>query len=377
MNNIDKDPLLLKYFRKRHVVESTQRIYIYHFQKYYKATGLTPTEAIKEADDEEENRIRLKRRSINDHLDDFELYLEDQKYSELHIKNSIKIIRAFYTLNSIELPPYQRRPLKTAVHEELIDLPNIDDIKRALSFANVKYQAMIILMASSGMRQGDCRNLRLKNFVDCISEYIKIDVNELTDMDHVIQKFPEQIGPLTWHYQMQKNRQFHTCFSTPESLDYILAYLHHQPPKKPEEDTFLFRNPKDREMHKLTVNVYFRRLNGICQFPISANGYIYFRPHNLRKWFGNQLKKTDLGYLETRILMGHEIQDDTGQRYLKDDYEDLKKRYYRNMDEVTIYGKVEVHDLTDEKVKKLEERMNKLERENKILKAHREDEKRK
>ncbi len=47
------------------------------------------------------------------------------------------------------------------------------------------------------------------------------------------------------------------------------------------------------------------------------------------------------------------------------------------MDEVTIYGKVEVHDLTDEKVKKLEERMNKLERENKILKAHREDEKRK
>lgn len=76
MVSIDQDPLLNKYFRKRHLEDKTKELYITVFKNYYKATGLTPTQAINEADNEEEEHIRLKRRQIVKHLDTFEEYLE-------------------------------------------------------------------------------------------------------------------------------------------------------------------------------------------------------------------------------------------------------------------------------------------------------------
>ena len=76
-----------------------------------------------------------------------------------------------------------------------------------------------------------------------------------------------------------------------------------------------------------------------------------------------------MGNTDTRLLLGHSVQDSTGRRYLKPDYDNLYKKYYLNM-AVTISGKVEVHDLTDEKVeileaqnKDYEERILALERE--------------
>ncbi len=373
---IDEDPLLLKYFRKRHLVENTKGAYRYHFHKYYIATGLTPSEAIEEADEDEENGIRIKRRRISERLDTFEEFLEDEEYSENHLTHAIAIVKGFYRFHGIELPINQRRPPGKTPDQELTDLPDSDDIIRALGFANVKYSAMIVLLASTGMRIGDLKALTLGNFVDSISEYIQIEVSDLADIDNVIKKLPKVIGPLTWTIWNQKNKKIYTTFSTPESLKYILEFLHHKPPKDPESDTILFGNQRGNIITQPSIHGYFARINELCKFPDTNQKYIYFRPHNLRKWFGNQLKKTELGYIETRILMGHKVQDDTGRRYLKPDYPDLKKKYYRNMDNVTLFGKVEVHDLTDERVEKLEDRLNRLEEENEMLRAHREAENR-
>lgn len=82
------------------------------------------------------------------------------------------------------------------------------------------------------------------------------------------------------------------------------------------------------------------------------------------------MKKTELGYTDTRILMGHRVRDDTTKRYLKPDYDHLKKLYFKNMDAVTIFNKVEVYDLTDEKVEQLEQDNIEMK---KIIKELRED----
>lgn len=248
-----------------------------------------------------------------------------------------------------------RRPPNPEPEQTLEELPDADDIRKAISHASLKYQAMIVLMASSGMRQGDCRGLNLKNFVDTLSEYAKIKINDLADIGHVREMLPDKVGPLTWNIWMEKGKRHYTCFSTPESLDFILSYLDYKPPVNLDPETFLFRNPREDYMKRKSFNGYFKVLDQKCQFP-ERKGFIYFRPHNLRKWFGNQLKKTELGYTKTEILMGHQIQDDTGRRYLKHDYAHLRKLYYKNMDNLTLFGKVEVHDLTEEKVKLLEAR---------------------
>jgi hypothetical protein len=95
---------------------------------------------------------------------------------------------------------------------------------------------------------------------------------------------------------------------------------------------------------------------------VNKNGYIHFRPHNLRKWFANQGKKTVLGYTETRHLLGHQIRDPTGKSYLKPDYEHLYQIYYQCMDAFTPLSTIEVHEVTNEKVQGLEERIISLER---------------
>lgn len=358
MVEIGDDPLLIKYFRKRHSTQGTINLYTYVFKKYYMVTGLTPTSMIDTADTEEEQGIRLKKRSINDYLDNFEDYLEEN-HTETTLKNAMSVIRTFYKFNSIQLPPINRRPPNPTPTESLVQLPNSDDIRKAISHSSVKYQAFIILLASSGMRQGDVRSLTLQHLINSLEKYVKLTLNDLFNIGEVVDLLPEKHGPLVWNVWMQKTNKYYTTFSTPESLTFILNYLEAQPPRKISENTPIFRNPYDQKLTSQAIGKYFRDLNRKCDFP-HKKGFIYFRPHNLRKWFGNQLKRTTLGYLETRILLGHQVLDDTGQRYLKPDYDDLYKKYYHNMDNVTLYDKIEVHDITDERVKRLEDEIEML-----------------
>jgi integrase len=378
MVGIDEDPKLLYYFKKRHLEEETRISYINCFKNYYKEIGLTPTEAIVEADQEEDDGIRLKRRKIKDHLDDFEEYLEEN-FSENTLKQYMSIVRTFYKFNEIELPVTVRRSPNPTPETSLEDVPNIDHIKKAIDFADVKYKAIIMLLASTSMRQGDCRALTLKHFINALKKYVKLQLDDLRDIKHLRELIPENIGPLWWTIWMEKKKRYYTCFSTPESLEYILRYLEHHPPHDFNEDTYLFRNyqrrgyntfkqNKDNDkigtgfISRTTLNNYFRSINRRCKYSIRPNGYIFFNPHSLRSWFANQGADIEngIGEKNTRMLMGHRVRDSTGRSYIKPNYKKLYNLYYKNMDIFTIYNKVEVHDITDERTLALEKQVHSL-----------------
>jgi hypothetical protein len=132
MPHIDQDPLLLKYFKKRHLEKTTQENYIHRFNMYHAATGLTPTLAIKEADHDEDNTPRLMRRNIVNRLDELEEYLEDHNYSENTLTTTVGIIRSFYKFYGIQLPHKNRRPPNPTPEDELKNLPGLEDIKLSL-----------------------------------------------------------------------------------------------------------------------------------------------------------------------------------------------------------------------------------------------------
>jgi integrase len=359
MVSIDKDPKLLYYFKKRHLEKETKTSYTNCFKNYYKVTGLTPTEAIYEADYEEDEGIRKKKRKITKYLDDFEDHLE-ANMSEKTLQQYMNIVRTFYKFNEIELPISIRRSPNPTPETSLEDIPNVDDIQKAISFSDIKYNAFIILLASSGMRQGDARSLILEQLVNALNMYAEIKVNDLSNIGEVKDLLPKTIGPIRWDFWMEKKKRKHSCFSTPESLKYILRYLEHHPPKKFEDDTFLFRNYQkgkgvvDGFIGRRSFNSAFRDINRRCNWGIRPNGYIFFNPHILRSWFANQGAYSDLGQDNTRLLMGHRVKDATGKAYIKPNYKVLYKLYYEFMDEFTIFNRVEVHDITDERVKTLE-----------------------
>lgn len=352
MTNVVDDPKLLKYFSKRHLEKSSEAVYIEALRNYYLSSGLTPTEAINEADIDEDNISRISKRRVVDHLDDFEEYLEE-KYKEGTLKIYLSIVKSFYRFNRITLPDDIRRPPNPTPEMEATDIPGSDDIKKALSYANPKYQAMIMLMASSGMRQGDIRQLTLQHLVYSLSRYVKIDVTDLADIGKLNEILPKIIGPLTWRKWMQKKKRWYTTFSTPESLHYILMYLDFKPPREFTPETPIFRNPHDKTMSRITVNSYFNKINVQCGWETEEGQQNFFRPHTLRKWFATELNKTEVGYTDTRHLLGHRIRDTTGKKYILPDYESIYNKYYKSMSVVTINGNIEVHDVTDERVKEL------------------------
>lgn len=377
MVDIDNDPKLLKYFRKRHLEDETKILYTTIFKNYYHATGLTPTHAIEEADYDEDNINRMKRRRIVDHLDDFEEYLEEN-FSESTLKVFMSITRTFYRFYEITVPNSVRRPPNPTPETSLEDIPNVGHIKKAIDFADIKYKAIILLLASSGMRQGDCRGLTLKHFINALKKYVKLSLTDLKDISYVRELLPEKIGPLWWTIWMEKKKRYYTCFSTPESLEYILRYLEHHPPHDFKENTYLFRNYKRRGYNtfkqnkdnnkvgtgfisRTTLNNYFRSINRRCKYPIRHNGYIFFNPHSLRSWFANQGADIEngIGEKNTRMLMGHRVRDSTGRSYIKPNYKKLYNLYYKNMDIFTIYNKVEVHDVTDDRLAEIEQQRKK------------------
>lgn len=83
-------------------------------------------------------------------------------------------------------------------------------------------------------------------------------------------------------------------------------------------------------LNRNSFNEYFKKLDKRCNFP-EQEGFIFFRPYNLQKWFGNQLKKIEIGYTDTRHLMGNLIYDPTGQTYLKPDLNISELNIYKNM----------------------------------------------
>jgi integrase len=355
--DIATDPLLQEFFQNRGQKTSTRESYLFTFRLYYEATGLTPTLMIDEAEDDEDANLRLRRRRITKHLSNFHQFLENKNYTSESVAKHLTFIRTFYRHFDIKLPNKPKIQKDTTVKK----LPELDDIKLAVGRSNLCFQSIIVLMSSSAMGRSEISNLTIQDFLNSISKYAKLSLNDMTDVGEIRYKLTDkQVGPLIWKIQRIKTGLNYTTFSTPESLDYILRYLESKP--APETtDTKLFLNQWKLPFKHKTFNQYFRDLNTRCGWGKQGK-QIFFRSHNLRKWFARQLENTSLGYLNTRRLMGHVVMDDTSRRYFKVDEDYLYNEYYANMDNVSIFSRETVHEPSHEKMHENEEKIKALQK---------------
>ena len=135
--------------------------YKYRIYEYSKAIGLTPTEFLLEAEEEEDEGLKLKRRKIRDHLIKFIQYLRKKGLKETSISNYLIYVKAFYSTFEIELPklPIKLNSLPKKNYNEWVSK---EDIKKALKYSNQKYKAIILLMVSSGMGSAEIRNTNIQ-----------------------------------------------------------------------------------------------------------------------------------------------------------------------------------------------------------------------
>jgi integrase len=340
--------------------------YKYRIYEYSKAIGLTPTEFLLEAEEEELEGIKLKRRKIRDHLIKFIQHLRKKGLKETSISNYLIYIKAFYSKFEIELPklPIKLNPLPKEDYKEFVSK---EDIIRALKYSNQKYKAIILLMVSSGMGSSEIRTLKFKDFLLSLKEYIIIPLKEPYTVEKIRNSLPvnQHIIP-TWHVRRVKTGEYYYTFSSPESVDAILDYIEYRENKdKPiiglDEPLFIGKRPGDI-LNKYTMTAAFQKINDDSGFEKLENKR-YFTSHELRRFFSNQLLNAGLLERDIKWLKGQKQRDITDQ-YIKPDPQNLKIVYMEKALPSLSIETIEILELKENAYLRLKN----LEKENKKIK---------
>jgi len=322
--NIKNDPHLIEYLQVQNTRKTTKEIYVKRLKVYCKFTGKTPTQLIEEAEEDEENSIRMKKRRIKKYLINFLAYLREENRSPNYITNLIATIKSFYGEFEIELP---RIRCNIRSQEELItteDIISKKHIRQALKYCNIKYKAIILLMSSSGMGSSEMRHLTFKDFIASQNVPVK-DTFDTLDIIKLLDEKRNEIG--TWSIRRFKTGMPYITFNSPESTAAIIDYIHYRLENKKlfkSLDDLLFE-ANGHQIAQRSISAYFERLNDRCGFGFLGRQR-FFRSHGLRKFFASTLKNQGMDTVDAEWLIGHKLPNVTG-AYIKPDIYRLKKEY--------------------------------------------------
>lgn len=348
--NITNDPYLTQLIEERDLNPTTAKLYTHTLTKYCKLHQTTPTKLIESAIKEEEKGIRKTQRRIKKHLTTYRKWMQTQNYSPKTIKTNLTIIRSFYNEYEIELPRLRYKNK----HEETLttskDIPGKEHIQTILKHANLKYTAIIKLMAQSAMGSAEIRNLTNNDLIKSleIPEKTPIGIGE------TLQKL-EETDILTWKIRRKKTQKPYFTFSGPESINALIDYLEQR--YKTEDfvcDKYLFG--KDwKPTAKRSLEGYFIELNDKCGFGFHGRQR-FFTSHKLRKYFATTLESSHMPHLMIRWLMGHSI-DSVTNAYFKPDIEALKNEYLRVLPNLSI-DQIETRTIDSPEVKMLQDQID-------------------
>ena len=102
--DISDDILFKSFIINRGIRERTIKRYKRQLELYCTFINKKPTELINKAENEEDQGLRMRNRSIKKYLLDFKQFLENKNYSSHTIVNTITIVRSFYTEFDVILP---------------------------------------------------------------------------------------------------------------------------------------------------------------------------------------------------------------------------------------------------------------------------------
>lgn len=336
MNDIMNDTYFKQFVRARRYKESSIKFHRMGLQAYSDFIGKTPTEIIKEAIREEEDGKRMNFRKIKGYFIDFVENLSKKGYSPQTISNRVNSVKTFYHEHDVMTPPRLKLPTSKE-NPALKKIPSKKDIFKAIKHTNRRNEAIILLMASSGLASAEIRNLKYKDFIKAVEH----DLNDLTgneklDLTKIQSRLQDKDVVGQWHVIRQKTGMDYITFSTPESILAILDYLkdnHNNNKSVKTMEDYLF-SANGNKMKGSTFDDAFQAINDRCGF--GKSGYQrFFRSHNLRKFFTNALHNAGMDSNRIEWLLGHKLKK-TAASYFKMDVESMKKEYMKYMDAVII-----------------------------------------
>lgn len=340
INTILEDPLFQDYCLIKNLTTNSRKAYATALRAYIISENSTLEHLVNEADQEEEQNIRPKKKTVNKRLTHFKLYLQEQRYSNRTINGYIKKVRTFYSYYDIVTMDIPKNRERIKSYEEQVTKKHITKALQQCTSNQMK--AIILFMASSGTSRNETSNITIQDFIEATREYHQHDSIEqvifaLEDRKDIVPTFAIR--------REKTDIPYHT-FCTPEATSQILIYLKGRLMQKGiSSDERLFG------VMPRTLSAKFTRLNDDCGF-----GYVgshrFFSSHSLRRFFATTMLSEGVSELTVDFLEGRSVKS-THRAYYNLSPEQLKKRYVNAMNCVTILGEITYDDIVSEEKQEL------------------------
>ena len=352
---IQTDHDLINYFAKtRNLQKNTKRSYTIYIKQYSNYHNKTMIELIQEAEQEEEQGIRWKHRTLRKRLLEFRAYLYDN-YAYSSAKSRFSKILTVYKHFEIEihsLPKISTINVEKS-HMGFKDLPDREIIKKALKISEPVARAIFLYMSSSGSARAETRSLTIQDFIDATNNEF-VSYHQSNDIYEVINELKEHddIVPI-FHLKRQKTNKYYYTFCTPEAVNEIIAYLSSRTTKmKPDDPLF--------DVGFTKFNECFQKANDRLGLGKLENGKRRFTSHMLRKFHSTTLWNEKVSKEVVDALQGRG-KDQTHASYFYENPMKLREIYIENMQHICINWDITNVDFKSPEYLKLEKQYNEKE----------------
>ena len=310
--------------------KGTIKLYKNAVKKYTAYFSMSMSELIEEAELEEEQGIRWKKRKLKRRLLKYRQYLLG-KYafnSALSMYRPIVSIYKYYEIEILDIPSINKKSVNLTEPVTFKDLPDKEIIRQAINIASPLVKAAIYFMASSGCARRETLNLTIGDYINSLSDYTnKTDIYAIID----------ELGPdcqviPTLNVFRQKTGKYYTTYCSPEAVNAINAYL------LSREDPLTDKS----KLFKIDPDYFTTRFIKINEkLGLGKVGHLNrFRSHMLRKFHASALYNDGMSLDKVNDLQG-KAKNKTDASYFMTNPEDLKYEYIQHLPAVTINTDVE------------------------------------
>ena len=347
--DMNPEDYAIEMMQTHNLAYESMKTYRHTLTHYSKLMGMSLTDLLIEAEEEEENGIRWKHRTLRKRLIRYQNYLlKNYRYNTA--KAYMTKLKTFYYDHDIEigkLPPLNKKQAHLSEPILFEDLPSKDVLRRAYNLGTPVFKAILLFTISSGCGKQEVLNLQREEYYEWIQPYTITDI--LTKEIDIVP---------TIHLRRQKTNKYYTTFCSPEAVREIATYLQ----GRNDNDPRLF---KISYRHLTQLCVDYNNLLGLGR--INDTGIL--RMHMLRKFHASHLYNAENGLSLDEIdsLQGR-CKQTTRQSYYFDNIEDLKKKYIRNIDQVTILDEVHKISVDSPEVAELRKKADKIDELERLVK---------
>ncbi|BBL62635.1 tyrosine-type recombinase/integrase [Methanobrevibacter arboriphilus] len=357
---IEEDPKIKQIVIRKNLSKSRLNIYKIVLTDICTITGLTPTELLKEAKEEEQPFIKdnkiifpdIEDRKVTQYIYQYYEFLKNKKLTINTIDSYLKTLRSFYNEYNIQLPKnIQLDQSKPLIKEG--DIPAIKDIKKGVDGTNnIRDKAIILFMATTGIRTSDVIDFKISDLLEATKNY-----HDGTLMDLLAQK-TNNLVPVWYFTPLKTIKKANICvtFNTPEATGYLFEYLKTR--KNLDEDSYLFGFDNGKPISNFAIIHIFRRINDRVFFR-NNEGKRFFHPHAMRKFFITTCNHNSSDINKVNLLSGHSNKSSVHDAYNEVNTE-VMKRFYTKLIPFLSIRDTKVHDIKHEdliKLRKLEKQV--------------------